>query len=395
MQTLFNANPFMGKKGFLFKRINWLLFFFMICLFVSCKKDTSIESQRPSNIDHSTLRNSTQAPATVSTFYTGLNNPRGLEWGSDGNLYVAEGGTGGTDSTIGLCLQVPFPVGPYHGSPTGGRVSMITPDHVRTTITDQLPSSSANEIIGGDVEGVADVAFVGNTLYALVAGGGCSHGVSTVPNGVVRVNSNGTWTMIANLSDWFQSHPVQNPEEEDFEPDGTPYSLVNVQGDLYVLEPNHGDFLKITTAGTITRVVDISASQGHIVPTVMAYKGNFFIGNLGPFPAIPGSSKIMKVTPSGQIKDWVTGLNTVLGLAFDQRDRLYVLESFVGAPFPTPGLGQILRVDPSGAKEVIVTGLTFPTGMTMGSDGSLYVSNVGYSPLSTGGGQVLKITLNN
>ena len=40
---------------------------------------------------------------------------------------------------------------------------------------------------------------------------------------------------------------------------------------------------------TISRVVDISASQGHIVPTSVAFReGNFFVGNLHPFPVVPG-----------------------------------------------------------------------------------------------------------
>ena len=44
-------------------------------------------------------------PANVSVFATGLNNPRGLKFGPDGNLYVAEAGIGGSDSTVGCCEQ--------------------------------------------------------------------------------------------------------------------------------------------------------------------------------------------------------------------------------------------------------------------------------------------------
>ena len=373
-------------------------FILFLVLIVSCRKQTTTvdnpvtENTRVEMLNKKTVTNLSEP---VQVFAEHLNNPRGLKFGPDGNLYVAEGGLGGTLSTAGQCTQVVFPVGPYHGSLTTGRISKINMQGVRTTITDHLPSSSANEIIGGDISGVADVEFVNGDLYALLAGAGCSHGVASVPNSIIKVNQNGTWTPVANLSAWQQSHPVAQPEEDDFEPDGTWYSMINVRGDLYALEPNHGELVKVTTKGNISRVIDISATQGHIVPTVLAYHGNFYIGNLHTFPISGGASKIYKITPSGEIKVVRDDLNTVLGLVIDNQDRMYVLEMTVGSPFPTPGAGRIIRIDPSGNRTTIATGLSLPTGMTMGPDGNLYVSNWGFGPPASGGGQVLKIIVPN
>src|SRR6516164_9730537 len=248
--------------------------------------------------------------AVATVFATGLVNPRGLKFGPDGKLYVAEGGFP-VPPTIsapaglgGLCSTGGGGPGEYTGSTTGSRISRIDASGHVETFVDGLPSS----VTGPFASGVADIAFLGNTLYAIFAGAGCSHGVPSIPNGVIRVNPDRSWTMIANLSAFQQAHPVANPTDPitgDFEPDGTWYSMVAVRGDLYAIEPNHGELDKITpSTGAINRVVDVSASQGHIVPTALAYKGNFFFGNLGTFPVTPGSESLFKVTPSGQIKTW-------------------------------------------------------------------------------------------
>jgi len=335
--------------------------------------------------------------ATASLLVSGLNNPRGLTFGPDGALYIAEGGLGGSDVTTPAdCEQVPAPVGPYSGGYTS-QITRVDANGTRTIVADGLPSSQTSPALGSLVSGVADVAFVNGQLYALEAGAGCSHGLIGTENEVLRVNDDGTTTPVANLGAFQRSHPVLNPQPADFEPDGTWYSMIAVRGNLYAVEPNHGDIVRIDPlVGTITRVSDVSASQGHIVPTAIAYHGNFFFGNLGIFPIEPGSSSIFKLTPSGQIKTWSDGLTTVLGVAFGTRDRMYVLESMTAPGFPGPsefGTGRVVQIDPDGEQTVIADGFSFPTAMTLGPDGALYVSNLGFGGPVPGLGQVFRVTI--
>jgi hypothetical protein len=344
--------------------------------------------------------NSSRHEAKVTVFSTGFNNPRGLKFGPDRNLYVAEGGTGGplstdaTPTTPALCAQVIPPIGPYTGSPVGARISQVDREGHRTTVIDNLPSSQTSAPSGSLISGIADVAFIDEKLYAVFAGAGCSHGIANIPNGVIRVNNDASWKLVANLSAFQQANPVANPEPDDFEPDGTWYNMVAVNHDLFAVEPNHGEIVKISTSGKVSRVVDISASQGHIVPSAMTYyRGNFYVGNLGVFPQIVGSSNIYKITPGGQISVATGGFDMVLGLAFDNRGRMYVLEMTAGNAAPVPNTGKVTRVDPSGARVVIADQLLFPTGMTLGPDGDLYVSNVGFGLPAVGLGQILKIEL--
>ncbi|MGA8033340.1 MAG: ScyD/ScyE family protein [Casimicrobiaceae bacterium] len=345
------------------------------------------------------------ASVVISPFVPGgLNNPRGLKFGPDGDLYVAEAGyplAPITEAQAGLggkCSAGSSGPGDYYGSATGSRILKVDMQGNVTTLVDGLPSNEAS----GLASGVADIAFIGKTMYAILAGSGCSHGVAT-PNGVLRVNPDGTTTMIADLSAFQQANPVANPTDPitgDFEPDGTWYSMIAVRGSLYAIEPNHGELDRITTDGTVTRVADISASQGHVVPTVLAYHGNFYVSNLGQFdPDQLNTQSIFKITPSGQLKVVATGFSKVLGLAFDGRDRMYVLETSYSTndPGPEPFTGRLIRVLPSGKQEVLIDStsgvLFFPTGMTFGPDGALYISNVGFGPPPVGLGQILRVEI--
>ncbi|MBP1683455.1 MAG: ScyD/ScyE family protein, partial [Ignavibacteriaceae bacterium] len=230
-----------------------------ILTFYSCSDET--DTVTDSALNHSqNLEKKPTTNVTVSVFATGLNSPRGLKFGPDGNLYVAEAGLGGTSSTQGQCDQVIPPVGPYLGGNTA-RILEINPSGVVSTLVENLPST---ENALGDRMGIADIEFFDNTLYALLAAGGCSHGHSDYPASIIKINSNGSWSVIADLSNWQMNNPVANPEEDDFEPDGSWYSLISAKGNLYAVEPNHGEMVKVSTNGNISRVIDFSALYGHV-----------------------------------------------------------------------------------------------------------------------------------
>ena len=331
--------------------------------------------------------------ASVSVFATGLEYPRGLIFGPDGTLYVAEAGTAGTAfTTPEQCAQADPPVGPYHNGPTG-RISRIDRDGHRTTLAEGFPSA-INQF--GDVQSVADLAFLGDKLYALIAGGGCSHGSPDVPAGIAQVNRSGGWTITADLSAFQAANPVANPGPPgDFEPDGSWYSLIRSGKSLIAVEPNHGEVVRINpSTGAISRIIDISATQGHIVPTVIVRRGDaFYLSNLGVFPVVPGLETIFRLSPSGKLTVVAPGFTTVLGLDFDRAGRLYVLESSSVAGFPTPGTGRVIRLDQQGNRDVVVDGLFLPTGIRFGPDGLLYISNKGFGPPQPG--EILRASVQN
>ena len=179
---------------------------------------------------------------------------------------------------------------------------------------------------------------------------------------------------------------------------------------MLAVEANHGEVVAIAPNGQTALALDLSATQGHIVPTSIAASGdNFYIGNLNIAPFDPGSSRVLTVSPGSFLYDPLpgftlpnyglgqyrvasskAGFTTITGMAVGPDGLMYVLELSAEGGI-APGTGKVVRVSRAGAIEDVVSGLSLPTGMTFGPDGALYISNLGAAPGSAG--QVLRVAV--
>ena len=365
--------------------------------------------------------------AKVSIIADGLHDPRGMVFGPDGDLFVAEAGT-----TPGIYTPPPgppidpatqtrdrcyiyWPLGPTNGGYTG-RISKIDRDGSVTTAADGLPSDANNTFVGGARMGVGAVAFMGSHLYALTPGGGCSHSHPRDPNALLRVFPDGLSIPIADLGAYLSSHiDSKNPTDTDFEPDGTWYSLVAAYGALYTIEPNHGVMVRVDPHGGITllanlweKVKQIDADQDgdKTYTALIKHRGSFFIGTLGR-GVHDFAAWVYALSPDGStIRQIASGLRGVLGIAFDRRERLYALETTgpgLRLTDSAAGAGRLVRVERDGSLNPIVTNLTFPTALLPGKRGEFYIANCGYQcddlshyppdRISLETGQILKVVI--
>src|SRR4051812_19046694 len=77
-------------------------------LLAACDQNQTTEIS-PRSLAVASARPSGAVVPTTSVVASGLNNPRGIAFGPDGGIYVAEAGTGGNASTAGQCVQDPNP----------------------------------------------------------------------------------------------------------------------------------------------------------------------------------------------------------------------------------------------------------------------------------------------
>jgi plastocyanin len=309
--------------------------------------------------------------SAASVVASGLMNPRGFVWGSDGTLFVAEAGKGGT--TPGD-PKTPPPLGPVTGGKTA-RVSWIA-DGCPANLADHLPSYvTATDEVGG----AADVAILNQKLYVLITGGGASHGNPDAPAGVYAVGGNEKVTLIANLGKWLRDHPVAKVPAADYDPEGSFFDMTATPDGnaLLVVEANSQQLLSVKPDGTVSRVADLSGDNQVPTSVAIAPNGTIYVGYLSGAPYPTGAAKVVQIG-DGTAKTVWTGLTTVTGLAVAPDGTLLALEMSTGdtttPPFLVEHSGKIVRQTGPNFSADVVTDLNLPTHLNLGPDGAYYVA---------------------
>ncbi len=351
--------------------------------------------------------------ATVTPVMTGLDNPRGLAFGPEGGLYVAESGTGGTSPPCRVARGRTQCFGPT------GAISRLRHGVQEKWLTG-LPSLAFAD--GSEADGPQDIVFERSPLYGAIPSlvvadayvtmgfGGSPEqrallGPSVSLMGTLLrvrlfelggVNVSPPFRRIQVVADVAAYEGAVNPAGGpiDSNPFGVlPFSrehqIVVDAGANAVFSVAGGVVSTLAVFGPRPNPTPIGPPFVDSVPTAAAVgpDGALYVSELTGVPFLTGFARIHRIAADGTTSVYATGLTTVVDLAFGNDGTLYALQHASCGPFfACPG--SIVRVGASAPHAVVYGGLSRPVGMTIGPDGAFYVSNRGASATV---GEVLRI----
>jgi sugar lactone lactonase YvrE len=331
------------------------------------------------------------ASGSVWTVASGQNNPRGIDVGASGHVFVAEAGAGRIDVI------------------RGGRLS---------TWLGGLPTATSPE---GETTGPTNVAVHGDGNVVAVVGGGPQQ-VDARFNSVISARPA---RVIADIQAYVNAHPDTTDLDQPPNPtDSNPYGAAWLNNrQTLVTDAANNTLLLVNRNGSVQTVAKfpnelISTAGAPIpnlppmlpaeaVPTTVTIgpDGYWYVGELKGFPFTPGTSRIWRVAPwardvtcspaatSGACTLYRDGFTAVTGIDFGPDGSLYVVEiarngllAFFGG---FDDSGALLRIAKNGQVTELAAGMLHaPDDVAVAGNGTVYVTNMSVSPDS---GEVLAV----
>ena len=341
----------------------------------------------------------------VKLIAQGLFSPRHLAFGSGGDLFIAEAGSGGA----GPCFnggEGPACMG------NSGAVTEVDRWGRQYRIVSGL-ASYANQGTNENAIGPHGITVLGDDGVIITNGGPTEPKDATgatilretlakqnpVADLFGRVLAIGRRGKIAKLADIWDFERDNNPDAELGNPaiDSNPVDVA-VDGFKLVVADAGGNAIDVVKPFNRVSALSIFAnlaSGPQAVPTsvVIGPDRQYYVSQLTGFPFIPGAANVYKVDPrTGAQTVVASGFTNLMDLAFGRDGTLYALSIDDNGLLAEGNEGAIYAIDRAGNKtklELPAGTLPMPGGITATRD-ALYVSINSGSP---GNGQVIRISL--
>ncbi|MFC0113584.1 ScyD/ScyE family protein [Kibdelosporangium aridum] len=319
----------------------------------------------------------------VTTVASGLDNPRGLAFSLDGDLYVAESGRGGSDGCF---------AGPEGEACLGSSGAVTKIEHGKQKrVLSGLPSVAAPA--GTNALGPTDVVARGGSIAFTVGLGAAPDQRTKLPEaaqGLSTLRSDG-YRGLKTVADLGTYEATANPDGGAL--DTNPTSVIASPWGYTAVDAGGNSLLGVGPTGKVWTIATFADHDGaQAVPTAVAQgpDGALYVGELTGFPFKPGSARVYKVWPGKQPEVFADGFTNIIDVAFDRHGTLYVLEIAKDGLTAGPPAGALIKVGENGSHETVLdTGLTAPGGLAIKGNAA-YISNCG---TCAGQGTVVRVPL--
>jgi hypothetical protein len=360
---------------------------------------------------------SAQSVDDIDVIASGLDNPRHVAVSRDGDVYVAESGTGGDHTTARSCFDSAEGFACTGATGAVTRISRHGWRYRQKRVAEGLASFAP--VDGSSAIGPHGVFVKGDDVF--VTNGGptaptrgdppvpvlrdptlvSEDPISALYGTLLELRRHGRLRLIADI---WKFENEKNPDADVGNPlvDSNPVDVWAGRGRFFVADAGGNTVLRASEDGSID-VVSIFPSNPpgpdgiNAVPTgvVRGPDGALYVSQLTGFPFLVGTAKVFRVDPrTGAFTTYASGFTNAMDLDFGRDGTLYVLEIARNGLLSGDPNGGLWAVPPGGGSsqriELPAGTLTTPGGIAVGRRGDLFVSNHATSP---GIGEVLEIEL--
>lgn len=372
---------------------------------------------------------------SLNVIANGLNNPRDMTFGPNGNLYVTEAGSGGN------LASTPVPSGRGNAGYFLGNSAAITKididsnDNNQEKLISDLPSvalSTGPDSPNINGEGPNDIQFdtQGNPyvvygfatnpatrdqdLNSLADNQFSPDNVFDVPIFASLHRVNFETDSLNKVGDLGKFELLNNPDGEDPNSDviSNPFGFTIKNNTAYIADSGANDLLSVdletgeVSLESVFRSRNFSGDelefpQGATPPSQVTVQsvptnvevgpnGAIYVSELTGFPFPEGEARIFRIGPDGEKTVYANNLTQVTDFTFDEQGNLYALQ-FANDPIWSGNNleGSLIKISPDGTQTTLISGngIVEATALTVGPEGNdIYISTGGNAP----GGKILQ-----